>query len=417
MLDIYFENEEVWLMALLGVAALTLLLLYWLRLRPFRLINKYASWQAEAQAVEQATHEALITGLDQSKIFVSLIVPVNEHNSSQAEELLKQLFCQEADAQFEVILAEEGQSEEVKDVYKRNKDNYAQLRYTFVPNSSRYIERRKLAITLGIKASRGEWSIVVTPETHPANNQWLHHYVQNLSEDLNWVEAYYNYEDDGSCMARRAIMDGVSDWMKRLCAYEGECILGCDSSNWAVRNKWFITQNGFADSLNIILGEEAIFANRHATSEQTLLLCSPSTKLIEDLPSSKELMMHRIYKSEIAQHLNKSARKYYCRESIATFLLYLYLLSMFLYVVSRVGVDVVISAYRIQWIYIDIVALILTIIGGGLPWYFIIKAMTTLNEKKHGVYLYFYYLLRPFHTLSTETERWLHKQEFTRKYI
>lgn len=417
MLYIYYLNQEWGLLSVLIVAVAALFLHYLLRLRHFKLVPKYASWQTEAQVIEQATHEALIAGHDMSKVFVSIIVPVNSHNVGLAETLVKLLFAQDTDVQFEVILAEEGLSDEVKDVYKRNKDTYAQLRYTFVPDSSRYIEHRKLAITLGIKASRGEWSIIVNPETHPIDNNWLHHYVQNLTSDLNFVEAYYNYEDDGSHTVRRAIFDGVVQWVKRLEAYEDGCIYGCNTSNWAVRNSWFIAQNGFADSLNIALGEESIFANRHAVSEQTLFLCSPSTKLQEVPCSPRELLSQRIYKSEATQHFQKNAQKYKYKEALATLLLYIYCMAMFTYLIDRIATDVSSFTYHTQCWYTDVIALLLLIINIGLPWYIIRRALSIMQERKFGVYIYFYYLWLPFCALSTEWQRWLHKQEFTRKYI
>ncbi len=417
MFNIYLERGEWWLLSMLVVATIALLLQYLLRLRHFQLVSKYVSWQAETQAVEQATQEALISGLDKSKIFVSLIVPLNEHNASQAESLVDLLFAQETDIPFEVILAEEDLSDEVKDVYHRRKKVYAQIRYTFVPDTSRYIERRKLAITLGIKASRGEWSIILNPETHPIDNRWLYHYMQNLTDDINFVEAYYNYENDGSRLSRRVIFDSVTDWVKRLNAYEKGCVLGCNTSNWAVRNSWFIAQNGFADSLNIVLGEEAIFSNRHATSDQTLLLCSPSTKLEEKIPSSKEMLIRSLFKSEAKQHFAKGSNQYYRQESFATVLVYLFCFFILSYIVGRLTTIVNAPTYQVQWLYADVVAILLIVIGAVLPWCFIRRSLRMLNERKYGAYIFIYYLLRPFRSFSIEWERWLHKQEFTRKYI
>ena len=42
-----------------------------------------------------------------------------------------------------------------------------------MPDSSRYISRKKLAVTLGIKASKYEWLVFTNANCMPQSNQWL----------------------------------------------------------------------------------------------------------------------------------------------------------------------------------------------------------------------------------------------------
>ena len=59
MTDMYLNVVDLRLVLLVLVALVALLLQYVLRLRRFTLVNKYASWQQEAQAVEAARGEAV----------------------------------------------------------------------------------------------------------------------------------------------------------------------------------------------------------------------------------------------------------------------------------------------------------------------------------------------------------------------
>ena len=99
--------------ALLVLAAVSLVLLYVSRLRHYKLLQKYADWQNEAQEVELATHDALHRGEGGGTFsgypFVSIIVPVN-HFSTNIENLLHALFTQQYAGQFDVVLVEIGRA-------------------------------------------------------------------------------------------------------------------------------------------------------------------------------------------------------------------------------------------------------------------------------------------------------------------
>ena len=134
----YLNVVDLRLVLLVLVALVALLLQYVLRLRRFTLVNKYASWQQEAQAVETATHEAKGVGAG----LVSIIIPVNERCASCADLLVESLSKQKGDVDYEIILADEGHSENVRDLVERGQKSFGSLRYTFVPETARYIEVR-----------------------------------------------------------------------------------------------------------------------------------------------------------------------------------------------------------------------------------------------------------------------------------
>ena len=55
---------------------------------------------------------------------------------------------------FEVIIINDGNADESEDYLTQLEEKYPNLYHSFVPSSSRYISHKKLAITLGVRASK-----------------------------------------------------------------------------------------------------------------------------------------------------------------------------------------------------------------------------------------------------------------------
>ena len=415
MLNINLSLNEMILPTSLALSVLALLLLYVLRLRNYKLPIRYAAWQSEAQEIESVTHDALVAA-GSGYPSISIIIPVGENDPSPSE-LLDSLYAMDYSGKYEVIIADMGQNDKVKDVYKQYTSNHNHLRYTFIPHTSRNIELRKLAITLGIKAARGEWAIVISPNTIPKSNAWLKHYAQNLTEDRDFVEAYYNYADDDSLNARRAILERVGEYTIRLRALERNVLAGCGSSNWAMRKSWFMENKGFADSLPITFGEESIMVNRHASAERSCLLCSPKTRLVENVQDSKQFAYARMKRSEIRHRLTKDARRLFCIDGWASMMVYLYALSLLFYIGGRLYSDLQLSVYTQQCLYADITCLLLIVLGLTYPVLLIRRGLEAFGERKYGAYVYWFALMKPFYNAVTYLHRMAHKQDFIRKYI
>ena len=415
MLNINPILDDMILPISLIVSVVALLLLYVLRLRNYRLPVKYTAWQNEAQEIEDVTHDALVAA-GSGYPTISIIIPAGQ-SSRDVTPLLDSLYAMDYSGKYEVIIADMGQNANIKDVYKRYSATHDHLRYTFIPATSRNIELRKLAITLGIKAARGEWIIVLSPDTVPESPAWLKHYAQNLTDDRDFVEAYYNYADDGSLLARRAILERVGEYVARLSALENGILAGCGHSNWAVRKSWFLENDGFADSLPITFGEESIMVNRHALAERSALLCSPETRLVEDIQSRRQLTRERVERLEVRHRFTPSVRRLYCKDGWASLMVYLYVGSLLLYIIKRLASDLPYAIYTIQCIYTDIACLLLIAAGITIPMLLIRKALRSLGERKYGAYLYWFALMKPFYAASISIRRLAHKQDFIRKYI
>lgn len=419
-MDFLFSDSIYWwLGGLLLWMALVLVCLYLIRWRYFPLAHKYAGWQREAQVIEVATHSALYN-LPPAKAtvypFVTIVVPAR-NQVAHLERLLPCLLEQKYAGRFEVIVSDQLSTDETDELLQRLQVQYRSLRVTHIPQSSRYIELRKLAISLGIKAAHSEWVIVVNPETKPNNDRWLQHFAEHFLPEINFIEAYYNYESNGSQRARRAILERIYAFTNRLEAYEEGIVLGSEMSNYAVRRSWFLEQRGFADSLLLPFGEEALLAFHHVTPECCTMLCSEDTRLTEQLPSAGVLKMRRVMDAEVKRRLRGVSWRTSYRWKCATMLFHLFALSFVAYALLRTLQLIQTATYDLNWIYLDFIALLLFGIFLFLPAYCLRRSLQALGEATYGPYLFFYECFRPWYSLGVSMQRFLHRKEFVRKYL
>ena len=171
--------------------------------------------------------------------------------------------------QFEVIVINDGNTDESEDYLTLQGEKYPNLYHSFVPSSSRYISRKKLAITLGIKASKYDWLVFTDANCLPESNQWLRTMARNFTSRAQIVLGYSGYERGKGWLHKRVSFDNLFTSMRYLgYALAGKPYMGI-GRNMAYRKELFYAQKGFSAHLNLQRGDDDLFINRTATAENT----------------------------------------------------------------------------------------------------------------------------------------------------
>ena len=156
--------------------------------------------------------------------------------------------------QFEVIVINDGNTDESEDYLTILEEKYPHLYHSFVPDSSRYISRKKLAVTLGIKASKYEWLVFTNANCMPQSNQWLRLMARNFTSRTQVVLGYSGYERGKGWLHKRAAFDNLFTSMRYLgFALAGSPYMGI-GRNLAYRKELFYQQKGFSAHLNLQRG-------------------------------------------------------------------------------------------------------------------------------------------------------------------
>ena len=89
--------------------------------------------------------------------------------------------------QFEVIVINDASTDDTEDILGVMEEKYPHLYHSFTPESARYISHKKLALTLGIKASKHDWLVFTETNCMPASNQWLKLMARNFTPQTQIV--------------------------------------------------------------------------------------------------------------------------------------------------------------------------------------------------------------------------------------
>ena len=182
--------------------------------------------------------------------------------------LLNQDYC--ADYQVIVVIDQDGHDTE--DAIKRiqhqldEHPGHASLYMTYIPESSRYMSRKKLAITLGVKAARTEWVLLTEAYTAPASTLWLRTMTAHCNDYTQMVIGYGAYADEASSFKRFERLN-MAYYLMREDAH-GKAYR-TQSHNLLMRKSAFMAQEGFRGSLNLIRGEYDYLVNKFDTKLHT----------------------------------------------------------------------------------------------------------------------------------------------------
>lgn len=198
---------------------------------------------------------------------ISVIICAREESENLRQNLSAVL--EQDYPQFEVIVINDGNTDESEDYLTLLEDKYPHLYHSFVPDSSRYISRKKLAVTLGIKASKYDWLLFTDAKCLPQSNQWLRLFARNFTSRTQIVLGYSGYERGKGWLHKRVCFDNLFNSMRYLgFALAGSPFMGI-GRNLAYRKELFYEQKGFSAHLNLQRGDDDLFINQVATSENT----------------------------------------------------------------------------------------------------------------------------------------------------
>lgn len=112
-------------------------------------------------------------------------------NDRVIEENLPVYLTQQYEPGYEVIVVDESSTDNTDDILKHQKQLYPHLYTTFLPKPDIHIVRKRLALTIGVKAAKNNWIIFSDIKVFPQDNCWLQTITDNLGNSSGIMLARY----------------------------------------------------------------------------------------------------------------------------------------------------------------------------------------------------------------------------------
>ncbi|MDR0895632.1 MAG: glycosyltransferase [Prevotellaceae bacterium] len=170
---------------------------------------------------------------------------------------------------FDVVVVNDG-NEDDSDIYlKRLSAEYPHLHYSFLPQTSRNISHKKLALMLGIRAGKHDWVVVTEADCRPVGNQWLKLLARNFTPDTEIVLGYCGYESQKGWRHKLIAYHTLFNAMRYLGLALARFPYMGIGNNLAYRKELFFRGKGFSEYLYLQRGDDDLFVNSNATRRNT----------------------------------------------------------------------------------------------------------------------------------------------------
>jgi cellulose synthase/poly-beta-1,6-N-acetylglucosamine synthase-like glycosyltransferase len=179
--------------------------------------------------------------------------------------------------QFEVILINDGSSDDTEEVLKNFRAKYKHLKTTFVPAEANNLSTKKLGITLGVKAAKYDWLVFTDADCQPVSQNWISQLARNFKPDVEFVLGYGGYFSQGGFVNKLINYDTLFIALQYLgMASLKQPYMGV-GRNLVYRKQTFFNQKGFASMLHLASGDDDLMVNKAANGRNTAIEINPES--------------------------------------------------------------------------------------------------------------------------------------------
>ena len=132
-------------------------------------------------------------------------------NGSDLEQHLPAFLTQTYEPGYEVIVVDESSTDQTDDVLKLMKQQYPHLYTTFLPKPDIHVVRKRLALTIGVKAAKNERIIFSDINSFPQDENWLQTIADNLGDAPGIMLGRYKKGELRTCLFED--IEAVSDYI------------------------------------------------------------------------------------------------------------------------------------------------------------------------------------------------------------
>jgi glycosyltransferase involved in cell wall biosynthesis len=195
---------------------------------------------------------------------------------------------------YEVIVVDDRSSDDTDDVLKRFALQYKHFHRTYIPPESKSISRKKLALTLGIKAAHYDNLLFMEADSHPVSPDWIRLMAEHFTGKKTIVLGFSNLEGQPFQFASYDYF--FSNLQMMSLALMHHPYMG-SGKNMGYSKSEFFQRKGFAVFSFLDAGDDDLFINEIAGKENVAVELSPDSVTQVDMDAFwiwKDLKVRRM---------------------------------------------------------------------------------------------------------------------------
>jgi len=179
---------------------------------------------------------------------------------------------------YEIVLIDDASSDETLEIFEEFEKTYSNIKLVKVKNNEAFWGNKKYALTLGIKAATKDHLLFTDADCYPTSKDWITAMSSQFTSEKTIVLGYSGYEKIANSLLNKIIrfetlLTAIQyfSWAKIGKPYMGV------GRNLAYKKEEFFNVNGFIDHIQIRSGDDDLFINQAANSDNTTICYNPES--------------------------------------------------------------------------------------------------------------------------------------------
>ena len=206
--------------------------------------------------------------------------------ADQIEANLPGVLAQTYRSTHEIVVVNDNSQDDTKYLLEGLYRDFKQLHIVELKQEALHIPGKKFPLSMGIKSAKYELLLLTDADCIPASEHWILKMQAAFKEGIQIVLGYGAYKRKKGLLNRVIRFDTFHTALQYLsCAIAGQPYMGV-GRNLAYKKELFYKQKGFAAHHHLPGGDDDLFVNACATSENTAIVIDKETFTYSTPPAS-----------------------------------------------------------------------------------------------------------------------------------
>lgn len=208
-----------------------------------------------------------------ANIPVSVIISAR-NESANLQQYLPHILAQNY-PDFEVVVVNDCSYDNSDEILADFEKQYSHLKVVTITEHDRFKTGKKFALTLGIKAAKHEHLLFTDADCQPASENWIARMAANFTTNAQIVLGYSPYYKSRNFLNPFVRFETIKSAINYIsAALVGDPYMGV-GRNLAYTKTLFFGVKGFAAHMHVMSGDDDLFVNQNANSNNTIVEIHP----------------------------------------------------------------------------------------------------------------------------------------------